>query len=812
MAITDGPMVLPADLVLAPVAELPVDLREHVQAEGGDWVVTRPRSRAPSQIVDSQAAQLLREFQRPKRIVEAIIHFSRAVKADPNETLDAAYPLLQRLVSARFLVEIDSKDASKVQPSLEAGERFAECEVLRCVQALEDVELYQVRTSEGETAALKIARPGAGPAVALMLRREAAILGGLDGRVSPKLLLGETTAGRPYLLLEWCPGIDASVAAAELRRAAEPGARLKLLQLCRAIAEAYACLHGQHVLHGDIHPRNILVSGDDEIKIIDYGLARLSGVESEWRNAPRGGVPFYFEPEYAEAARAGQNPPPTTAAGEQYGVAALLYSLLTGAYYRDFSLEKAEMLRQIAEDGPLPFARQRAAVWPEVELLLEKALQKKATERFASVAEFAAALGRAGTLKAPSGTASAMEPPVPGAASELLEKMIEQLRPSGALYLSGVREAPTASVNFGAAGIGYALYRIACARGDAALLSLADLWVQRAARDAGSSRAFWNYGLEIEPKTVGRISPYHTASGIRCVQALIARARDDAAAAQTAIGEYVKDSRAFSCDSLDVTLGRSGTVVAGALLLEALAGMQWVDVEPVVRLGNEVLGGVWEQIETYGPIRECREIEYTSAAHGWAGLLFAAMRWHQATGAPVMPGVARRLQELADYAEPAGEGLRWRWGTVSHPEDGMSDYMAGWCNGSAGQVFTWTLAHQLFPEAGYLEIAEKAAWNAWEYREKDNASLCCGLPGQAYALLSLYRQNGQAVWMERARELADRAAMGWQTSRETTAFERSAARPESLYKGELGVAVLAADLVHPEYAAMPLYESENWPR
>src|ERR1017187_8368600 len=74
-----------------------------------------------------------------------------------------------------------------------------------------------------------------------------------------------------------------------------------------------------------------------------------------------------------------------------------------------------------------------------------------------------------------------------------------------------------------------------------------------------------------------------------------------------------------------------------------------------------------------------------------------------------------------------GETLAIKWGAIN---------MAGWCNGSAGFVFTWTLAHQLLGEARYLELAEKAAWNAWELRE-GLGNLCCGLVGQAYALLNV---------------------------------------------------------------------------
>jgi len=100
----------------------------------------------------------------------------------------------------------------------------------------------------------------------------------------------------------------------------------------------------------------------------------------------------------------------------------------------------------------------------------------------------------------------------------------------------------------------------------------------------------------------------------------------------------------------------------------------------------------------------------------------------------------------------------------------------------------------------YATLAEGVAWNAWEDPAR-NASLCCGLAGRAYALLNLYRHGGGPEWLARARDLAERAAQ--EASRLTDP-------PQSLYKGELGIAVLAADLSRPEQAAMPRFEEEGW--
>src|SRR5688500_8248469 len=103
MAITD-PLVLPEDVVLVPVAELPEDVRGRLGCEEGDYAITRPRLRVPSRILDPDSARLLAEFRSPTTVAEAVIRYSRERGTDPEATLTEAYPLLDRLFGAGFLV------------------------------------------------------------------------------------------------------------------------------------------------------------------------------------------------------------------------------------------------------------------------------------------------------------------------------------------------------------------------------------------------------------------------------------------------------------------------------------------------------------------------------------------------------------------------------------------------------------------------------------------------------------------------------------------------------------------------------------
>ncbi|HEX6862783.1 MAG TPA: phosphotransferase, partial [Thermoanaerobaculia bacterium] len=483
MAITD-PLVLPPDVMLVPVAELPEDVRRQLTWEEGDYAVTRPRSRTPSRIVDAGAADLLGQFRAPVTIVEAVIKFSRERALDPETTLEEAYPLLERLLASGFLVSEGSDDAGAIRESLQPGEEIAGFEVLECVQGLEDTELYQVRSAEG-TAALKIERPQAAGRAANDFAREAAILEHLAGDIAPRLLARGEVQGRHYLAIEWCPGVDGYTAAAELRRRQD---RAGLLALARSVLDGYSRLHDRGVVHGDVHPRNVLVSAAGEARLIDFGIARWeaspAGIPRPWR----GGVAFYFEPEYAAPVRAGQTPPEASILAEQYAVAALVYYLLTGAHYRDFSLEKDTMLRQIAEEPPLPFAERGAAAWPEAEAVLARALSKTPEERFPSMAALAEAFA---ALESPQAASPRKASPESDA---LVARVLDRLRPDGALFRDGFPEAPKLSINYGAAGAAGTLYRIAMAREDAELLSRADLWAVKAVAAGSSDDGFYNPG------------------------------------------------------------------------------------------------------------------------------------------------------------------------------------------------------------------------------------------------------------------------------------------------------------------------------
>jgi serine/threonine-protein kinase len=383
--------------------------------------------------------------------------------------------------------------------------------------------------------------------------------------------------------------------------------------------------------------------------------------------------------------------------------------------------------------------------------------------------------------------------------------VLKRLGADAPLLQSNLLAAPSGSVTYGSAGIACALHRIACARQDPKILALADLWGERAARDARLDDAWYCPDIEITPETVGRVSPYHTESGVSFVKTLIAHSMGDVTTQQNGLDRFIGAVSSASCDNLDLTLGRSGTLLAASLLLAALRSGSLINVAALRELGAATMASIWQQLDSYSPIPDCREIQYTGIAHGWAGMLYATLCWCRASGDEIPPNASERVNQLAALARHSGRQAMWSWSSGREPGSVPGAFMGGWCNGSAGHVYLWLAAHSAFKDDRYLVLAEKATWHAAE-ANTELGSLCCGFSGQAYALLALYRYGGSKPWLSRAHLLAEKAAIAYRDGPPGRDSDLLALRVDSLYKGELGVAVLAADLENPDVSAMPAFE------
>lgn len=151
-------------------------------------------------------------------------------------------------------------------------------------------------------------------------RFERQVLAGLNHPYIARLLdAGATEDGRPFLVMELAEG-DSIVKHCEMN-ALDLNARLSLFeQICEAVAYA----HRHLVVHRDLKPSNVLVTRDGQVKLLDFGIAKLLG-DDDGILTQLGGpmTPEYSAPEQ----RAGGT---ITTATDVYALGVVLYELLTG--------------------------------------------------------------------------------------------------------------------------------------------------------------------------------------------------------------------------------------------------------------------------------------------------------------------------------------------------------------------------------------------------------------------------------------------------------------------------------------------------
>lgn len=784
------PLVLPHDVTLVPVATLAPELRAKLKAAEGDFALARPGSRTNAKLIDATTAAILRRFAEPTTIVDALLGVGEDLGTDPEALLEAAFPTLRRFIREGILLSPLAAESAGNLPTLAAGDTFAGMTIRASIYVRSDTELYLVTTAEGEDAVLKVTRPGADRPFG-DFPREARALARLAGSVAPRLFASGRDEDRNWMCMQWQPGVSAYVAASEMRRSTAAGARKALAACCCAVADAYADLHARGVVHGDVHDANVIIDREGRAWIVDFGFARLDGSDER---AARGGVASFYEAEFARAVADGTPSPPASTQGEQYAVAVLVFGMFTGQHYLALDVKQERAMRQIARRAPRRFADCGVPSWPAVEAVLRRALSKDSAKRFASMKTFAEALR----------AAAAKEPRTPRPAHdaaarrrrELVQHILRSLEADARLANDPVVEPPTASVAFGAAGIAFALHRIAMLDGDPARHALADLWSARAEAERRRDRAFLDDD-SLRRGAFGRDSMNYGAAGVDVVAALVASARGDLSQLHRSAARLARLPRDAG-DALDFVLGVPSALLGIALVADSVPPEYDVPAG-LLPAGHRCAAVVHKALERRTMVHGPRMHRNLGIAHGWGGALYTLMRWHRQCGTAPSPLVRRRLDALAALGEPHRRGMRWPWRDVSGPAQEADAYMPGWCNGSAGFVHLWLMAHETYGDPAYRRLAEAAAWDSWDDQESGVYDLCCGRAGRAYAMLALHRATRDDEWLARARFLTNEAL---------DRFDQLGATSVSLYKGGMGPVLLYREMERHASARMPLFERE----
>jgi len=289
------------------------------------------------------------------------------------------------------------------------GQRLGPYEIRERAGAGGMADVYRGDRVDGQfeqQVAVKVLRAGygTGPLLQRFLDERRILAGLVHPHIARLFDGGLTPDGRPYFVMEHVEGqpLDTHCDAAR----ADVRTRLRLfLDVCAAVRHA----HTRLVVHRDLKPANILVDRGGQVKLLDFGIAKLLAPGEDDADAPRTlTVHQVMTPQYASPEQiAGE---PVTVAADVYALGLVLFELLTGRRAYDVTgLPPATAERIIRETRPAPpsaaatgdgegepwadrgVSRTRLARQLEGDLdtIVLKALQKEPARRYATVQDLA---------------------------------------------------------------------------------------------------------------------------------------------------------------------------------------------------------------------------------------------------------------------------------------------------------------------------------------------------------------------------------------------------------------------------------------
>ena len=165
------------------------------------------------------------------------------------------------------------------------------------------------------------------------LHREITTMKSLNHENIVKLYDHIVTANNNYLILEYCSGGDLSRLCTGIGEA-------KTVVYLRQIVSALKVLQEKKIVHRDLKPANIMLSGDDKLKLADFGLARQIDPESLAKSYV--GTPLYMGPEVLIIRDRGRNSDRYADKADIWSVGCIVYQLISGK--RPFEAESLDLL------------------------------------------------------------------------------------------------------------------------------------------------------------------------------------------------------------------------------------------------------------------------------------------------------------------------------------------------------------------------------------------------------------------------------------------------------------------------------------
>jgi len=182
---------------------------------------------------------------------------------------------------------------------------------------------------------------------------------------------------RIYMVMEW---IDGHLLRDDMRGQPLPAGRAA--NVTARVCDALDYIHANGVVHRDLKPENIMVDADDNVKLIDFGIAGNEGSRrltfAKLSNVM--GTPDYISPEQVKGKRGDGR-------SDIYAMGVMLYEMLTGKVPFSGSNAFATMNERLL-NNPVPPREVEPGISPELQEIIYRAIERDPKNRYAHAAEF----------------------------------------------------------------------------------------------------------------------------------------------------------------------------------------------------------------------------------------------------------------------------------------------------------------------------------------------------------------------------------------------------------------------------------------
>lgn len=217
-------------------------------------------------------------------------------------------------------------------------------------------------------------------------RQEALTLARLNHSNIETLYSFESDGDKDFLVMEYICGVTLAS-----KLAGGPLGEPELIEYATQLASALEAAHKEGVIHRDLKPSNILITPGGQLKMLDFGLARL--LTTDWQSTTATDLPGisgtlpYVAPEDLSGSHN------IDARSDLYSCGVVMYEMATAL--RPYTGDSvASLLRAILESEPVPLRSVNPAISPELDAIIRKAMDKNPGLRYQSTRELKVDLQR----------------------------------------------------------------------------------------------------------------------------------------------------------------------------------------------------------------------------------------------------------------------------------------------------------------------------------------------------------------------------------------------------------------------------------